>query len=495
MSGAPEFSVTTAKRTMRQWKLVPLVILAACLLGAGEASAAERRVALVIGNAAYRSVPTLANPVSDATAVAEMLRRAAFDTVDMRQDLGAVELKRAVREFMQTSREADIAVVYFAGHGIEVSGVNYLIPTDAHLKSDFDVEDEGLSLERVVRAIEPARRLRLVILDACRNNPFNATMQRMVSVRAVANGLAKVEPTVSNTLVAFAARAGSVAEDGSGPHSPFTTAILKHLAVPGLDVRVAFGRVRDEVMRLTNGKQEPFVYGSLGGATAALVPGETTLGPEGLLGDTRRDYEFAERVGTREAWSSFLTAHPSGFYADLARAQVAKLTGAKPPPPPALPPRKPLPQTRPAAQDPTTAAVAPGPAALPPSAGRTGICDREAEVLARLRASRALDEIARFQRELTCEALRPQVARLIESTAEGAPVRPKLVPDPVPPLPPRELLPTAASGTGGCEMEAQVLVRLRVTRDAGAIALFARDLTCQELRPQVQRLRESVGGE
>ncbi|ACL60181.1 caspase family protein [Methylobacterium nodulans] len=495
---------------MQRWILAPVLVLAGFLVITTNGVAAERRVALVIGNSAYRSVPVLANPGRDAAAVAEMLRRAGFDSVELRQDLGTVELKRATREFMQTAREADIALVYFAGHGIEVSGINYLIPTDARLKSDFDVEDEGLSLERVVRAIEPARRLRLVILDACRNNPFNAAMQRMVSVRAVANGLAKVEPAVSDTLVAFAARAGSVAEDGAGEHSPFTTALLKHLPVPGLDVRVAFGRVRDEVLRLTGGKQEPFVYGSLGGAITALVPDDKTLDPGGAeraQRETRRDYEFAERVGTREAWSSFLAAHPTGFYADLARAQVAKLTGstgtaAVPPPPPPLPERKPLPQTRPIPHDPATAAVAPGPAAQPPGAGRAGACQRDAETLARLRARRVPDEILRFQRELVCDELRPQVARLIESMEPpDGPARPKLVPDPVPPQPFREpdpaspALARATPSASSCEQEAQTLATLRNTRDKRAIDRFARDLTCQDLRPQVMRLRESVDDE
>ncbi|ACA19357.1 peptidase C14 caspase catalytic subunit p20 [Methylobacterium sp. 4-46] len=479
---------------MLRWRLGPLLILAACLLTGTGASAADRRVALVIGNSAYRSVPVLANPGRDASAMAEMLRRAGFESVDLRQDLGTVELKRTVREFMQTSRDADVAVVFFAGHGIEVAGVNYLIPTDARLRTDFDVEDEGLSLERVIRAIEPARRLRLVILDACRNNPFNVGMQRMVSIRGVANGLAKVDPLISDTLVAFAAKAGSVADDGGGDHSPFTTAMLKHLAAPGLDVRVAFGRVRDEVLRLTGGKQEPFVYGSLGGATMALVPDVRAADPEGDPKEMRRDYEFAERVGTREAWSSFLAAHPAGFYADLARAQVAKLTGSPAAPPAGEPARRPLPQTRPVGTDPATAAVAPGPAASPPGAEHNGACQREAQTLARLRATRAPEAVLRFEREFTCEALRPQLARLIEAVRPPAP--PSVLPDPIPPIPGEPLTTSTARATpGACEREAQILAQLRNSRDVPAIDRFARDLSCQELRPQLQRLRESVGEE
>jgi tetratricopeptide (TPR) repeat protein len=144
-----------------------------------------------------------------------------------------------------------------------------LIPTDARLGRDFDVEDETISLDRVLRAMDSARRLRLVILDACRDNPFAQSMKR--SSRAIGRGLARVEPTTPDTLVAFAAKAGSTASDGDGANSPFTAALLKHIATPGLDIRLALGRVYDEVMETTRRRQEPFVYGSLGGRTVSIV--------------------------------------------------------------------------------------------------------------------------------------------------------------------------------------------------------------------------------
>ena len=153
-----------------------------------------------------------------------------------------------MREFADQSQDADIAVVFYAGHGMEVGGVNYIVPVDAKLASDFDIEDEAMSLDRISQAIEPARRLRLVILDACRDNPFAKTMKRSIATRSVGRGLAKVEPTASDTLVAFAAKAGSVATDGDGADSPFTTALVKHLTTPGLDLRLALGKVRDDVL-------------------------------------------------------------------------------------------------------------------------------------------------------------------------------------------------------------------------------------------------------
>jgi uncharacterized caspase-like protein len=293
---------------------------------------AQRRVALVIGNSAYQNVAQLGNTRSDADAIAGLLRKAGFDVVDARQDLGVVDFKRALRDFMTVARGAETAVMYFAGHGIESAGTNYLIPVDAKLATDYDAEDEAVSLDRIILALEPARRLRLVILDACRDNPFARKMQRTVAVRAVNTGLGKVEIMSTDTLVAYAAKAGSVSYDGFGPHSPFTTALLKHIGEPGLDIRIALGRVRDEVLKITSSKQEPFVYGSLGGTTIALVPGpeakKAEPAPVATEVDVRRAYEAAAEVGTKEAWQSFINRHPTGFYAELARLQLQKLNAA-----------------------------------------------------------------------------------------------------------------------------------------------------------------------
>jgi uncharacterized caspase-like protein len=285
---------------------------------------AERRAALVIGNSAYKNVPTLANPSNDAKAVSELFKKAGFEVVETRVDLGIVEMRRAIRDFTDQVRDSDIAVIFFAGHGMEVGGTNYMIPTDAVLERDIDVEDEALSLDRIMRVLDPAKRLRLVILDACRDNPFARTMKRSVGTRAISRGLAGLEPTTSDTLVAFAAKGGSLAADGEGGNSPFTKALVKHIATPGLDVRIALGRVRDEVLKSTKNRQEPFVYGSLGGSTVALVPV-----PPDPNAEARKDYEFAAQIGTKEAWQFFLGAHSSGFYPNLARAQLAKLDAAE----------------------------------------------------------------------------------------------------------------------------------------------------------------------
>src|SRR5213079_1459760 len=304
-------------------------LAAALLLGVCQPAFAEKRVALVLGNSAYQNVARLPNPVNDGTVIAATLKNAGFDVVDSRHDLPAAETRRALRDFADRARDADIAVVYYAGHGIEVDGTNYLIPVDAKLERDTDVYDEALSLDRVLLAIEPAKKLRLVILDACRDNPFSRNMKRTVASRAIGQGLAKVEPNSPNMLIAYSAKAGSTAADGDGNNSPFTVALSRHLTTPGLDVRRAFGFVRDDVLRTTNNRQEPFVYGSLGGEDVPLVPASKVAPPVAAASspqaEVRRDYELALQIGNKSAINAFLAQYPDGFYASLAKLQLEKI--------------------------------------------------------------------------------------------------------------------------------------------------------------------------
>jgi uncharacterized caspase-like protein len=199
------------------------------------------------------------------------------------------------------------------------------------LERDVDIYDEALSLDRVLVAVEPARQLRLVILDACRDNPFSRSMKRTIASRAVGRGLAKVEPTNRNTLIAFASKAGSTAADGEGRNSPFSTALAKHMVRPGLDLRKAFGYVRDDVLKSTGNRQEPYVYGSLGGDDLSLVPAATAVAaaPAAAQVDSdsaiRRAYELALQADARDAWEAFLRAYPEGFYANLAKVQLRKI--------------------------------------------------------------------------------------------------------------------------------------------------------------------------
>jgi uncharacterized caspase-like protein len=312
---------------MRRLAALVAAVLAVCL--ASQSALAGKRVALIIGNSSYQNVAALPNPANDAAAITELFRKASFDVVESRRDLKYMEMRRALRDFTDKARGADIAVIYFAGHGLEVDGTNYVVPVDAVLERDADVDDEAIALNRILAAAEPATQLRLVILDACRDNPFAKRMKRTIASRSLGRGLVGVEANKPNTFIAFAAKEGSTAADGDGKNSPFSAALLKYLTRPGLDIRKAFGYVRDDVMSATGNQQEPYTTNSLGGNDVALVPAPVVSPAANenvnANADIRRDYELAERVGTKDAWDSFVAAHPSGFYTDLAKAQRNKL--------------------------------------------------------------------------------------------------------------------------------------------------------------------------
>ncbi len=302
-------------------------------LGAAPASAGKR-VALVIGNSGYEAAPRLANPSNDARDFARLLTRAGFESVDVRTDVKAQEFRQALRDFTRLASDADVAVFYFAGHGIEVGNSNLLVPIDARLRTDLDAEDETVSVERVMRALEPARKLRLVILDACRDNPFLPQMQRVATSRSIGRGLQRIEGAPADTMIAFSTEPGSVADDGNGSNSPFTKALIDDIASPGLDIRIALGQVRDDVMKATGGRQRPFVTGSIGGSVQALVPRDGDLAaisppppPRGEAdASAGTDFKFAQALNSPAGWTAFLGLHPEGDLADKARQKLVLLT-------------------------------------------------------------------------------------------------------------------------------------------------------------------------
>jgi hypothetical protein len=221
----------------------------------------DRRVALVIGNSAYRAVQHLPNPSRDAELIGTALRSAGIEDVAVVHDLDRESTVAALKAFARKADAADWAIVYYAGHGIEIGGTNYLIPIDAKLETDRDVPFEAISLDQVQNAIEGAHKLRLIVLDACRNNPFAAQMRVTVANRSIGRGLSPVEPS-SATLVVYAAKGGTSAEDGEGGDSPFALSFAKRIVEPGVEINKTLRFVRQDVLR-TTGNQEPFVYGSL----------------------------------------------------------------------------------------------------------------------------------------------------------------------------------------------------------------------------------------
>jgi Caspase domain len=265
-----------------------VLLLFALLVGATPADA--RRVALIIANGRYANAPQLTNPIADSKLIEASLRRAGFDDVQTRTNLGKAAVEAELRAFGNRAEGADVALFYYAGHGIEAGGQNYLIPTDAKLQRDRDLDIEATRLDTVMQVVSSAR-LRLIILDACRNNPFEASMQRSIRTRAVSRGLAEVEPE-GETMVVYAAKAGSTAADGDGANSPFATALARRLPQPGLEIGLLFRSVRDDVLSATGRTQEPFTYGSLSGqafyfrpaggdanTTAAATPPQVSVAP------------------------------------------------------------------------------------------------------------------------------------------------------------------------------------------------------------------------
>jgi formylglycine-generating enzyme required for sulfatase activity len=230
------------------------------------ASAQDKRIALVIGNSAYRNAEELPNPRNDARAVGEALERVGFD-VDIQLDLDQPALQDALREFGYQAESADIAVVFYAGHGIQVANENYLLPVDAMLRRERDLIYEALPLTLVMGEVAQARKLGLVIVDACRDNPLAERLRQSlgpIRSRLVGMGLARMDNVPSDTMIAFSTRPGEVAVDGPGGHSPYTEALLRHIEEPGLELDLLFRKVRDSVLELTAQRQEPRTYDALG---------------------------------------------------------------------------------------------------------------------------------------------------------------------------------------------------------------------------------------
>jgi tetratricopeptide (TPR) repeat protein len=226
-----------------------------------EGTTATRRIALVIGNGAYKNVHALDNPPRDAKLLAGALHDLGFQTVTLANDLTRDKFFEALRAFASEAEKADWAVVYYAGHGFEIGGVNYLVPVDAKLAADKDAETEAVALEQVIAAVGGARKLRLVMLDACRDNPFAPTMQRTIALKLVDKGFSNIEPS-AGFMVVYAAKHGETALDGEGTDSPFAVAVAHDIREPHVEVRKLFDIVRDDVWNATRHGQQPFTYGS-----------------------------------------------------------------------------------------------------------------------------------------------------------------------------------------------------------------------------------------
>ena len=311
---------------------------------AGAAPAAER-VALVVGNAAYRHTDALRNPGNDAADMAAVLRKLGFEVIHG-SDLGRDGFYDKLGEFGEAARGAEAALFFYAGHGLQVDGKNWLAPVDARFERRLDLESKAVELTTVLDQMRGGTNL--VLLDACRDNPLAGDLARSMGLsRTVAarRGLARVAGA-GETLIAYATSPGDVASDGAGRNSPFTEALLEHIATPGLSVNDLFTEVTGAVKARTGGRQKPWTHISLSkrfyflpASGSAFDPGPSpTTRPE--AGDAARAYEAAERIDTIAAYRLVVESFPGTVYAGLAQARLDKLgdgsaPGSSPSPSPA----------------------------------------------------------------------------------------------------------------------------------------------------------------
>ena len=246
--------------------LVRVAIACLILLTAGlaPALAEQRRVALVVGNSAYEATSALPNPANDARLFADLLTSQGFE-VETLVDVGRAAFAQGLARFEKRIEPGDIALFYYAGHGMQMRGENYLIGVDARLQSEFDVDAEAVSLNSVIGLMERQTSIVLVFIDACRNNPLaeRLALADGATRSAPPRGLAPINSTGSGTMVAFAALPGQVAYDGVERNSPFTSSLVEHLATPDLEIGTAFKRVIRDVREKTGGRQSPQIVSNL----------------------------------------------------------------------------------------------------------------------------------------------------------------------------------------------------------------------------------------
>ena len=469
------------------------------------AACAERRVALVIGNSQYKnSNLVLFNPKNDAEDVAASLRSLGFEVI-LKIDADRRDFDLAMTQFARVATYADTALFYYAGHALQHQGQNYLMPTDAQLEDEISLRYEMVSLDDVRAGLERAGGVKIMILDACRNNPVLDRLKRRMTgmTRNVdtVRGLARISGA-QGEVVAYATAADQVAADGSGRNSPFTAALLKRLAEAGLEIGTMFRRVAADVTEQTKGRQHPELLISL-------------ISEYYLNQNDRPLWERIKDTADPAAFRDFIDRFPSSPRASDARYRLQILE--REPPARQSAQRSQDEDQRAKAeaerlkQQLTLAPTVPQPADKPAPMTQEQACRRDEDRLAGLRASQARDEVVQFERELGCERLRPQVVRLRESISaegergrrEGAqqfqaeeprstadaglqkPERDTLVRN-APPLIPQEQI---------CKRDEDRLTRLRASPAPDEVIRFERELGCERLRLQVVRLRESVSAE
>ncbi len=292
-----------------------LALATACLCA--PAVAAERRVALVIGEGAYQSAPQLANPPNDARDIAQTLRTLGFE-VTLSLDLDQAQMGRAIEDFGARAQGADLALFYYGGHGLQLSSHNYLVPVDAALHSPADIARQTVPLDSVIEAMAKSHGRRLVFLDACRENPL-----KREDAAPVAPGLARVGKA-ADFMIAFATQPDAVAFDGAGRNSPFAQGLLAHLTTSGVDLSNTLIAVRRDVIAATGGEQVPFDSSSLTRQVYLAGEGAGDASPEASL------WRLAAPARDGDLLQIYLQRYPTGAHAKDVRALLVNAAAAQP---------------------------------------------------------------------------------------------------------------------------------------------------------------------
>ena len=302
-------------------------ILLLCLLSPSLALA-EKRVALVIGNSAYQHTPRLANPKNDATDMAAVLKRLGFQVLDG-FDLDKAGLERKVRDFAAALQGAQVGVFFFAGHGLQVAGHNYLVPIDAQLSTAAALDFEMVRLDLVHRTMEREAQTNILFLDACRDNPLARNLARAMGTRSteIGRGLAAVESGVG-TLISFSTQPGNVALDGTGRNSPFAGPLVKHVVASKDDLSAILIAVRKDVMKETQRKQVPWEHSALTGRfyfNSSAQPGPSPS----QLSEATEAWDRTKDTTSISALDAFIRRFGDTYYGDLAKLRLAELKRAK----------------------------------------------------------------------------------------------------------------------------------------------------------------------
>ena len=328
------------------------VLIASALLAVEAAHAAvAKRVALVVGNAKYQHATPLANPEHDARAVAAKLRSLGIVVVEG-YNLDYGQLRRTVQDFSKLVQNADMGLFYYAGHGIQAAGQNYVIPVDARLADESALDFEAVKVDLVMRQMSRNTGVRIMVLDACRDNPLADTLKRSMGTSSrsasIGRGLAEVQidDAGQGTAIIFATSPNAVALDGSTNHSPFTAAFLKHVDAPNTDLQVVMSRITGDVVAATKQSQRPWINASLTGEvflnpqqTVALTP-EPAVPPvpapavaQPTVSDLQREtalYNLARDSQNKRDFEAYLETFPNGLYAANARREIERLGKVKP---------------------------------------------------------------------------------------------------------------------------------------------------------------------